>query len=56
MAIGDPGHPGQTAPRAVEEDPSNGLDNVTILPQHMVEILAVGNLQSRQLATLIIVN
>ena len=56
MAIGDPGHPGQAAQRAVEEDPSNGLDNVTILPQHMVEILAVGNLQSRQLATLIIVN
>ena len=56
MAIGDPGQAGQAAQRAVEEDPSNGLDNVTILPQHMVEILARGNLQSRQLATLIIVN
>ena len=46
MARGDPGHAGQAAPRAVEEEPNNGPGSVTLLPLLMGVKKAGGDLQT----------
>ena len=51
MAIGDPGHPGQAAPRAVEEGPNNGPGSVTLLLLLMGGNIAWGDLLTPQLVT-----
>lgn len=51
MAIGDPGEAGPSVPRIVMEEPRIARDAVILPRRHMVEILAVGNLQSPKPAT-----
>ena len=56
MARGDPGHAGQAAPRAVEEEPNNGLGAVTLLPLLMGGKIAREDLQTPHLVTQTIVS
>ena len=51
MVPGDPGEPGPSVPRTVEEELDFGRGVVTLLFLPMVEMIARGNLHSQHPAT-----